>query len=86
MTFQAMRQTAGEEAVPYWHELVTQWLWTDRKNKQSVGALAAEALGKVGTPAAIAALEAGQKRMNRAVRNACTTALAALAKQKRAKG
>ena len=86
MTFQAMRQTAGEEAVPYWHELVTQWLWTDRKNKQSVGALAAEALGKVGTPTAIAALEAGQKRMNRAVRNACTTALAALAKQKRAKG
>lgn len=86
MVFQAMRQTAGEEAVSYWHELVTQWLWTDSKNKQSLGVLAAEALGKVGTPAAIAALEAGQKRMNRAIRNACTTALAAVAKQKRAKG
>ncbi|TLY18319.1 MAG: hypothetical protein E6K69_00445 [Nitrospirae bacterium] len=86
MIFQAMRQTAGEEAVPYWHELVTQWLWTDSKNKQSIGVLAAEALGKVGTPAAIAALEAGQKRMNRMIRNACTMALASLAKQKRAKG
>jgi HEAT repeat protein len=86
MTFQAMRQTSGEEAVPYWHELVTQRLWIDSKNKQSIGVLATEVLGKVGTPAAIAALEAGQKRMNRAIRNACSTALAALAKQKRAKG
>ncbi len=86
LVFQAMRQTAGEEAVPYWHELVTQWLWTDSKNKQSLGVLAAETLGKVGTPAAIVALEAGQKRMNRAIRNACGAALASLAKQKRAKG
>lgn len=86
MTFQAMRQTTGEEAVPYWHELVTQWLWTDTKHKESIGILAAEALGKVGTSGAIAALEAGQKRMNRAIRNACTIALASLAKQKRAKG
>ncbi|MGH7205332.1 MAG: HEAT repeat domain-containing protein [Nitrospiraceae bacterium] len=86
LIFQAMRQTTGEDAVPYWHELVTQWLLTDSKNKQSIGVLAAEALGKVGTPAAIAALEAGQKRMNRAIRNACTTALASLAKQKRVKG
>jgi len=86
LLFQAMRQTAGEEAVSYWHELVTQWLWTDRKKKQTIGVLAAETLGKLGTPAAIAALEAGQKRMNRAIRNACTTALAAVAKQKRAKG
>ena len=84
--YQAMRQTAGEEAVPYWHQLVTQWLWTDGKRKEELGALAAEALGKVGTPTAISSLEAGKKRTNRAIRHACTTALAALAKQQRAKG
>ena len=86
LVFQAMRQTSGEEAVPYWHGLVTQWLLTDSKKKQSIGVLAAEALGKVGTPAASAALQAGQKRMNRAIRNACGAALASMAKQKRAKG
>ena len=86
MVFQAMRQTSEEEAVPYWHGLVTQWLLTDRKKKQSIGVLAAEALGKVGKPAAIAALETGQKRMNQAIRNACGAALTSLAKQRRAKG
>ena len=86
LVFQAMRLTAGEEAVSYWHELVTQWLWTDSKKKQTIGVLAAESLGRLGTPAAVAALEAGQKRMNRAIRNACGAALASMAKQKRAKG
>ena len=52
-----------------------EWLWPQRRKKQEIGALAAEALGRIGSPAAISALEAGKKRLNRFIRNACTDSL-----------
>lgn len=78
--FRAMRQTAGEENIPYWHGLVTRPFWTNRKKRQEGGTLAAEALGAMGTSAAILVLKAGQRRFNRAIRKACTHALAAAMK------
>lgn len=74
-TFQAMSQATGNECVPFWEELITQRFWFNRK-KQEAGTLAAEMLGRVGTPEALAALEAGKKRGSRAVRKACAAALA----------
>ncbi len=79
--FRAMRQTAGEENIPYWNRLVTQSSWTNRKKRQEVGVLAAEALGALGTSAAIVVLKAGQRRLNRAIRKACTEALASAMKR-----
>src|SRR5437773_1664025 len=77
-TFEVMTRLVGAECVPYCHHLLTQRLWTNRKTKQSLGALAAEALGQIGTPEAISALEAGKKRFNRVIRHASVTALATL--------
>jgi hypothetical protein len=81
----AVSRTAGAEAVPYWRQLLVQRLWTKRAHKLELASLAAEALGKIGTPNAISALEAGRKRRNRVIRNACSTALAALEKQSQGK-
>lgn len=77
-TFEVMIKLVGAECVPYCRELIMQRLWTNRKKKQFLGALAAEALGQIGTPQAISALQAGTKRFNRAIRNASAAALAAL--------
>ncbi|MGH7165604.1 MAG: HEAT repeat domain-containing protein [Nitrospiraceae bacterium] len=74
-TFQIMSQATGNDCVPFWEELVAQRFWFNRK-KQEAGTLAAEMLGKVGTPEAITALEIGKKRASRAVRKACAEALA----------
>ena len=79
--FQAMGRTCGREAVPYWRELLLQQMWTNKKPKQLLGSLAAEALGKLASPDAIAALETGRKRFNRAIRNACSAALTSLGKR-----
>lgn len=80
-TFLAISQTAGDQAVQYWKQLVTQWLWTNKGKRQEMAALAAEALGRSGTPEAIVALKSGEKRRNKVVRNACVVALASLAKR-----
>jgi hypothetical protein len=74
--FRAMRQTAGEETIPYWCRLLTRRSWRNRKKLREDGLLAAEALGALGTPAAMLALKTGQRRFNRAIRQACTNALA----------
>jgi hypothetical protein len=79
--FRAMRQTAGEETIPYWHRLLTRRSWRNRKRLQEDGLLAAEVLGVIGTPAAMLALKTGQRRFNRAVRKACTDALAIATKR-----
>jgi len=79
--YQAIRATCGEEAVPYWHGLFTEWAWTNRKKKEECAVLAAEALGKLATPAAVATLELGQKKGSAPVRQACTMALTQLHKQ-----
>jgi len=81
--FQAVRATCGDEAIPYWESLFTEWSWTNRKKKEELALLAAEALGKLATPAAIATLELGQKKGAAAVRQACTLALGQIQKQQR---
>lgn len=83
--FQAVRQTSGDEAVPYWQGLLTDWSWTNRKKKEDLALLAAEALGKLATPAALQALELGQAKGGGSVRQACSNALILAAKQQKAK-
>jgi HEAT repeat protein len=83
--FQAVRATCGDEAIPYWRELLTEWSWTNRKKKEELAILAAEALGKLATPMAIATLELGQKKGCAAVKQACALALSHITKQQRAK-
>jgi HEAT repeat protein len=73
--FQAVRATCGDEAVPYWQGLMTEWTWTNRKKKEELAVLGAETLGKLATPAAIAALSLGAKKGNATVRQACAAAL-----------
>lgn len=79
--FQAMRATCGDDVIPFFESLFTEWSWTNRKKKEELAALAAEALGKLATPAALAALELGQKKGGAAVRQACTLALAQAQRQ-----
>lgn len=81
--FQAMRVSCGDEAVPYWQELMTTWAWTNRRKKEELAVLAAETLGKLATPVAIEALERGSKKGSAAVRQACTVALAQTLKHQR---
>jgi HEAT repeat protein len=83
--FQAVRATCGDEAVPYWESLFTEWAWTNRKKKEELAILAAEALGKLASPAAVATLELGKKKGSAAVRQACTLALSQIEKQQRGK-
>ncbi len=81
--YQALKQTAADEAVPYWQGLLTEWSWTNRKKKEELALLAADILGKLATPAATAALELGQKKGGTAVRQACAAALSAANRQQR---
>ncbi len=83
--FLAMKQTAGDEAVPYWQGLLTEWSWTQRKKKEEMALLAADILGRLGTPAAIAALEVGQKKGGGTVRQACGAAISSANRQQRLK-
>jgi hypothetical protein len=83
--FQAMRHTAGDEAVPFWQTLLTEWSWTNRKKKEELALMAAETLGKLASAAALAALEVGQKKGTATVRQACGTALDAANRQQRVK-
>ena len=81
--FQAMRVTAGDDAVPYWTTLLTEWGWTNRKKREDLALLAVDALGKLGTPAALSALETGSKKGTTAVKQACAAAMAGGTKQQR---
>ncbi|ULA62777.1 MAG: hypothetical protein LZF86_60004 [Nitrospira sp.] len=83
--YHAIRATCGDDAIPYWQGLFTEWAWTNRKKKEECAVLAADALGKLGTPAAIATLELGQKKGSAAVRQACAIALTQLQKQSKTK-
>jgi HEAT repeat protein len=80
--FHAMRATSLNEAVPYWSDLLTDWGWTNRKKREDLALLAAETLGKLATPQAIAALEVGQQKGGASVKQACAVALAAAARQR----
>ena len=83
--FLAMRATSGDEVIPYFEGLFTEWSWTNRKKKEELAALAAEALGKLASPAALIALELGQKKGGASVRQACTSALAQAQRQQQLK-
>ena len=83
--FQAMRATSGDEVIPFFEGLITERSWTNRKKKDELAALAAEALGKLATPAALTALELGQKKGGAPVRQACTAALAQAQRQQHLK-
>ena len=83
--FLAMRATSGDEVIPYFESLFTEWSWTNRKKKEELAALAAEALGKLASPAALIALELGQKKGGASVRQACTAALGQAQRQQQLK-
>ena len=59
--FQAMRATSSDEVIPFFESLITERSWTNRKKKEELAALAAEALGKLPSSAALIVLELGQK-------------------------
>jgi hypothetical protein len=80
--FHAMRATARDEAVPYWTTLLTDRGWTNRTKREEMALLAAENLGKLATPHAMAALEIGRQKGGAAVRHACAIALAMASKQR----
>lgn len=75
--FHAIRASVGDEAVPYWQGLLTDWGWTGRQKKEELALLAVDALGRLDTPAAKAALEYGQRKGNSTIRDACGHALKA---------
>jgi HEAT repeat protein len=81
--FHAMRLTTGDEAVPYWANLLTEWGWTNRKKREELALMAIDALGKLGTPTAQTALETGMKSGTAAVKQACVTALTGISKHTR---
>jgi hypothetical protein len=83
--FNAMRVTSHDEVIPFFEGLITERSWTNRKKKEELAALAAEALGKLATPAALATLELGQKKGGAAVRQSCTAALAQAQRQQHLK-
>jgi len=83
--FQAMRITSRDEVIPFFENLITERSWTNRKKKEELAALAAETLGKLPTPAALTALELGQKKGGAVVRQACTAALAQAIRQQHLK-
>jgi HEAT repeat protein len=83
--FQAMRATCSDEVIPFFESLIAERSWTNRKKKEELAALAAEALGKLATPAALTVLELGQKKGSAPVRQACTAALAQAQRQQHLK-
>ncbi|MEK7764460.1 MAG: HEAT repeat domain-containing protein [Nitrospirota bacterium] len=83
--FQAMRATSGDEVLPFFENLFTEWSWTNRKKREDLAILAAEALGKLPGPAALTALELGQKKGNAAIRQACASAIALAQRQQQLK-
>ena len=78
--FHAMRATAGDEAVPYWTSLLTEWGWTNRKKREELALMAVDALGRLGTTTAQQALQTGADKGTAAVKKACVTALTQMTK------
>ena len=81
--FHAMRLTCGDEAVPFWITLLTEWSWTNKKKREDLAMMAIDALGKLGTPAAQEALDIGTKKGTANVKQACAATLAGISKQSR---
>jgi HEAT repeat protein len=81
--FHAIRVTTRDDAVPYWTALLTEWGWTNRKKREDLALLAVDALGKLGTAAALAALDMGTKKGTAAVKQACAAAIAGVGRHQR---
>lgn len=81
--FHAIRLTSRDEAVLYWRTLLTEWGWINRKKREELALMAVDALGKLGTAAAHAALEFGANRGTAAVKHACVATLAAASQNPR---
>jgi hypothetical protein len=62
---------------------LTEWGWTKRKKRGELALMAIDALGKLGTSAAQAALETGTQKGTAAVKQACATTLAGVSKHSR---
>jgi hypothetical protein len=79
--FHAMRATTGDEAVPYWTSLLTEWGWTKRKKRGELALMAIDALEtgdfrRPGRPETGAQRHGGRKQ-------ACATTLAGVSKHSR---
>ena len=75
--FQALRATAGDEAVPWWQALLLDRGRKERPNREETALFAVKALALLNTPRAREALAAGAQEGSPATRKACATALAA---------
>jgi hypothetical protein len=83
--FLAMRATSGDEVIPFFESLFTEWSWTNRKKKEELATFAAETLGKFPNAAALTTLELGQKKGSATVRQACASAIALAQRQQQLK-
>ncbi len=75
--FQALRATAGDDAVPWWQALLSDRGRKQRPNREETALFAVKALALLNTPRAREALAAGEQDGNPAIRKACAAALAA---------
>lgn len=75
--FQALRASAGDDAVPWWQSLLVDRARKPRPNAEETALFAVKALALLGTPRAREALTAGEREGSPAIRKACASALAA---------
>ena len=79
--FYAMCRTIGDDSAGFLQKMLTDTFWVNRRKKEENATLAAYALGKLGTAAAVSALQAGQHHRNQHIREASSKALVALEKR-----
>jgi len=72
----ALRVTAGDAAVPLCEALIEGRGWKNRSQREETALLAVKELAALGTPRALAALQAGSAQASGAIRKACAAALA----------
>jgi hypothetical protein len=75
LLFQALGASAGNGAVPFFLELITERGWKQRQKREETALLAIKALAALGTDAARDALEFARTEGGGAVRKACAAAL-----------
>lgn len=80
----ALGSIGGDEVILTLEELLNKrprWLSLPGSDRDAIGICAVLALKRMGTPRAVAALEAGQARWSKGVRKACAKALAAMRRE-----
>lgn len=83
--FEALGRIGGDTVLPVLDKILRHrsWFFLRTRKQIELGVCAALALKRIGTPSAIAALEAGRKLRNPRLRQACVTALEELTGQTR---